>query len=216
LLVIGDATGHGIHSAMIAAAARGAVEATSAIDERVLAPEQVLRAIDAAIRQAGDQDVLMTAFAAVFDAATGAVSYANAGQNFPHVLSLGDGRVLAQPRIVAASGNPLGDRTIPVDIRRGALQLRPGEVFVCFTDGVVERANPAGQLFGDRRLRGALIGQPVGDDAALVGLRDHVVHELEDYAAGEDAQDDVTLVLCQYDPAKAARPQRQESDRGAA
>ncbi|HWU90070.1 MAG TPA: SpoIIE family protein phosphatase, partial [Kofleriaceae bacterium] len=197
LLVVGDATGHGIHSAMIAATARGAVEALSGIDERLLTPEQVLRAIDSAIRQVGDHNVLMTAFAAVFDSANGVMHYANAGQNFPYVMKLGATRVLEQASIVAASGNPLGDRHIAVEIRRGSLQLRPGDLFVCFTDGVVERTNPAGKLFGDRRLRAVLTGQALPDDAALVRLRDQVVQSVERHADGLLAEDDITLVLCQ-------------------
>jgi serine phosphatase RsbU (regulator of sigma subunit) len=216
LLVIGDATGHGMHSAMIAATARGAVEALSAVDERLLTPDQILRAIDSGIRQVGDHNVLMTAFAAVFDATTGVLHYANAGQNFPYVLRLDAERVLGQASIIAASGNPLGDRSIAVEIRRGSLQLHPGDLFVCFTDGLVERANPAGALFGDRRLRNALIGAPLADGAALVALRDRVVHAVEQYAEGEVAQDDITLVLCQFDPAQAPAPARQATGRGAA
>ena len=200
LLVLGDATGHGIHSAMIAATARGAVEALAATDERLLAPEQVLRAIDEAIRMVGDHNVLMTAFAAIFDSERGALYYANAGQNFPYVIKLGESRVLEQASIIAASGNPLGDRNIAVEIRRGQLQLRPGDLFVCFTDGVVERANPAGKLFGDRRLRSALTGAPLPDAAALVQLRDKVLELLERHADGKSAEDDITLVLCQFDP----------------
>ena len=216
LVVVGDATGHGMHSAMVAATARGAVEALSAIDERLLTPEQVLRAIDAGIRQVGDHNVLMTAFAAVFDSTTGTLHYANAGQNFPYVVSLGAARVLAQARIIAASGNPLGDRTIAVEIRRGSLQLGPGDLFVCFTDGLVERANPAGTLFGDRRLRQALIGEPLADGAALVTLRDRIVQVVERYAEGAVAEDDITLVLCQYDPGQAEALARQATGRGAA
>lgn len=200
LLVIGDATGHGIHSAMIAATARGAVEALGGVDERLLVPDQVLRAIDQAIRMVGEHDVLMTAFAAVFDSQSGALHYANAGQNFPYVMKLGDTRVLEQASIIAASGNPLGDRNIRTEIRTGSLQLRPGDLFVCFTDGVVERANKAGKLFGDRRLRGALTGQPLPDAAALVRLRDRVLAALEAHAEGGQAGDDITLVLCHYDP----------------
>jgi sigma-B regulation protein RsbU (phosphoserine phosphatase) len=206
LIVIGDATGHGIHSAMIAATARGAVEALAAIDERLLTPDQVLRAIDSGIRQVGEHSVLMTAFAAVFDSLTGILTYANAGQNFPYVIKLGATRLLESASIIAASGNPLGDRNIAVEIRRGSLQLRPGDLFVCFTDGLVERANPAGKLFGDRRLRGTLIGSPLADGAALVTLRDRIVRELEAYASGVVAEDDITLVLCHYDPqARAGR-----------
>ena len=200
LLVIGDATGHGIHSAMIAATARGAVEALAAADERLLQPDQVLRAIDSAIAMVGEHNVLMTAFAAVFDSQSGVLQYANAGQNFPYVIKLGSTRVLEDASIIAASGNPLGDRNIHVEIRRGSLQLRPGDLFVCFTDGVVERANPAGKLFGDRRLRGALTGQPLPDAGALVQLRDRVLAALDAHAQGQVAGDDITFVLCQFDP----------------
>jgi len=212
LLVVGDATGHGIHSAMIAATARGAVEALSGIDERLLTPEQVLKAIDSAIRQVGDHNVLMTAFAAVFDSTNGILHYANAGQNFPYVMKLGAIRLLEDASIIAASGNPLGDRNIQVEIRRGSLQLRPGDLFVCFTDGLVERANPMGKLFGDRRLRAALTGQPLPDGPALVQLRDNVIATLEHYADGAQADDDITFVLCHYDPPV----NRQSIGRGAA
>ena len=214
LLVVGDATGHGIHSAMIAATARGAVEALSGIDERLLTPEQVLRAIDSAIRQVGEHNVLMTAFAAVFDAQSGILHYANAGQNFPYVIKL-DGRVLGEASIIAASGNPLGDRNIAVEIRRGSLQLRPGDLFVCFTDGVVERANPSGKLFGDRRLRSTLTGQHIPDGNALVRLRDTLVYALDQYGEGAIADDDITFVLCQYDPPQQAGT-RTSHRRGAA
>jgi serine phosphatase RsbU (regulator of sigma subunit) len=212
LLVVGDATGHGIHSAMIAATARGAVEALSGIDERLLTPEQVLRAIDSAIRQVGDHNVLMTAFAAVFDSANGVLHYANAGQNFPYVIKLGATRVLEDASIIAASGNPLGDRNIAVEIRRGSLQLRPGDLFVCFTDGLVERVNRAGKLFGDRRLRGVITGQALPDGHALLRLRDQIVRSLDQYAEGVIAEDDITFVLCQFDPPAS----RREVGRGAA
>ena len=147
----------------------------------------------------------MTAFASVFDSQTGTLHYANAGQNFPYVIKRNDQRVLADASIIAASGNPLGDRNIAVEIRRGSVQLTPGDVFVCFTDGVVERANPAGKLFGDRRLRTALAGQPVPDASSLVTVRDNVLAAVERHADGAMAQDDITFVLCQYDPQPAAR-----------
>lgn len=200
LLVLGDATGHGIHSAMIAATARGSVEALAGVDERLLTPEQVLRAIDHSIRMVGEHNVMMTGFAAVFDSQTGTLQYANAGQNFPYVITRGGSGILERASIIAASGNPLGDRNIAVEIRKGSLQMRPGDLFVCFTDGVVERANKAGKLFGDRRLRSALTGQALQNATGLVHLRDSVVQALDKHAEGKVADDDITFVLCQYDP----------------
>jgi sigma-B regulation protein RsbU (phosphoserine phosphatase) len=147
---------------------------------------------------------MMTAFAAVFDSSTGALHYANAGQNFPYVMKLGQARVLESASIIAASGNPLGDRNINVEIRKGALQMRPGDLFVCFTDGVVERSNPQGKLFGDRRLRSALTGQQLGDSRALVTLCEQVLAALDRHAEGMVADDDITFVLCQFDPPRVS------------
>jgi sigma-B regulation protein RsbU (phosphoserine phosphatase) len=89
------------------------------------------------------------------------------------------------------------------------LQLRPGDLFVLFTDGVVERANRAGKLFGDRRLRSALTGQPLPDSGALIQLRDRVLAALDRHAEGQVAEDDITFVLCHYDP-----PAQRASGRG--
>lgn len=215
LIVIGDATGHGVHSAILAGTARGAVEALAEADERLLSPEQVLRSIDAAIRHVGEQALLMTAFAAIFDAGgdagAGTIRYANAGQNFPYVLQMRPGRRLEAKAVIAASGTPLGDRAQQLDIRSGAIQLAAGDLFVAFTDGVVERQAPTGKLFGDRRLSSLFTGRTLAADAgALTSLRRDVRDAIEAFAAGTVAQDDITFVLCHYDPA-ADRGARREA-----
>lgn len=206
LMVIGDATGHGVHSAILAGTARGAVEALAEVDEKLLVPEQVLKSIDAAIRNVGDHSLLMTAFAAVFDSNTGIVHYANAGQNFPYVVRMKQGRTLGDSTIIAASGNPLGDRMVPLDIRRGTIQLSAGDLFVAFTDGLVERQASNGKLFGDRRLRSIFAGKQLpADPSALTALRDEVKETVDHFASGTVSQDDITIVLCQFDPPAAAQ-----------
>ena len=187
LLVVGDATGHGIHSAMIAATARGAVEALSAIDERLLTPEQVLRAIDSAIRQVGDHNVLMTAFAAVFDSIERHPALRERRAELP---VRDEARRDARCSRTRASSPRAATRSAIATSRSRSGAARcssgPGDLFVCFTDGVVERANPAGKLFGDRRLRGALTGQPLPDGDALVQLRDRVVADARAVRRGHD------------------------------
>jgi phosphoserine phosphatase RsbU/P len=207
LLVIGDATGHGLHSALIAATARGAVEALADADERLLTPEQVLRAIHAAIASIGDNSLLMTCLAVLIEPDARALAYANAGQNFPYVMRRGDDGALDEAQIIAASGNPLGDPAMPVRLRRGTVALEPGDVLVAFTDGVVERQNPAGRLFGDRRLRAVFRGRRAEHDEDLLDLRTRLVEAVEAFAEGSTAQDDVTFVLVQVmAEARAVRP----------
>jgi serine phosphatase RsbU (regulator of sigma subunit) len=205
LVVIGDATGHGVHSALLAATARGAVEALGEADERLLGPEPVLRAIHAAIKGVGEGSMLMTCFAAVLDPAARTLHYANAGQNFPYVLRRGADGMLGDAQIIAASGNPLGDPRIPHSVRRGAVPMHPGDVLVTFSDGIVERSNAAGKLFGDRRLRAVFRGQRVDTPAEVAELRDRVVHAVEAFAEGTVAADDATFVLAQLEPGSQDR-----------
>ena len=213
LMVIGDATGHGVHSAILASTARGAVEALAEADERLLSPEQVLRSIDAAIRNVGEHRLMMTAFSAIFDSHAGTIRYANAGQNFPYLLHVEADRRFDESTVIAASGNPLGDRKVALDIRSGAIQLQPGDLFVAFTDGVVERQAPSGKQFGDRRLSSLFTGRTLAsDEHALTTLRTVVRDAIESFAAGTTAQDDLTFVLCHYDPpARTGQPAAQRS-----
>lgn len=213
LIVVGDATGHGLHSALVASTARGAVEALAEVDERLLSPQQVLKSIDSAIRNVGDHNVLMTCFAGVFEPESATLHYANAGQNFPYVVRMGPGRVLEDANTLIDAGNPLGDRHKAPEFRRqGSIELKPGDVFVCFTDGLVQRQGPTGKLFGERRLRNMLQGSVVDvDGTSLVALRDKVLSAVDEFAQGTIADDDITFVLCQFDPPQ--RSQRAPADR---
>ncbi len=215
LIVIGDATGHGLHSALVAASARGAVEALAAVDERLLTPEQVLKGIDSAIRNTGDQNILMTCFAAVLDPETGVLHHANAGQTFPYLIRMGPGRVLEEASTLTGAGVPLGDRRNIHPVRRaGLIALSPGDLFVCFTDGLIQRRSRTGKQFGERRLRSILQGSVVdADGASLVGLIDKVLSALDAFGEGTIADDDITLVLCQFDPLRVrARTEDGEYD----
>jgi sigma-B regulation protein RsbU (phosphoserine phosphatase) len=210
LVVVGDVTGHGIPSAMIAASARGAVEALATVDDALLTPEQVLRAIDTAIRGVGaQQQLLMTCFAAVIDPAHATVEFSNAGHNFPYIIQTGAGGEAREIGVLALRGSPLGN--IPGDfvLQSGRRQLAPGDVFVFFTDGVIDRVDGDGNRFGDRRLRNLLTGKRFGRRGeGLTAMRDDILAEVASFARGTPADDDITLVLCQYDPVRAARQSR--------
>jgi len=100
-------------------------------------------------------------------------------------------------------GNVLGDPTRAL-VQSGRKELMPGDIFVCFTDGVVDRVNGEGKRFGDRALQKLLRGREVVREEDLVALRDEILSQLNSFAAGQPADDDVTLVLAQYTPSVAA------------
>jgi sigma-B regulation protein RsbU (phosphoserine phosphatase) len=196
LLVVGDVTGHGMPAAMIAATARGAVEALNRRDEDQLTPLEVLEAIDRAVRDVGKQELLMTCFALIIDPGAGLVRFANAGHCFPYVLRPDDDGRLAKPGVLAVRGNPLGNETKV--LREGERELAPGDVLVLTTDGLTDRISGGGERFGERRLRELMVSYPMGSDGdKVLALRDAIVSEVDGFAAGQPADDDLTLVVCQ-------------------
>ncbi len=103
--------------------------------------------------------------------------------------------------IVETPGTWLGGRS---DISHAtvdtALELRPGDLLVVYTDGATELRNEAGEPFGLERLCAEierLHAAPV--DSIQISLR-------ETLRAWGDARDDVTLVIARYVPERATKP----------
>jgi sigma-B regulation protein RsbU (phosphoserine phosphatase) len=204
LIVIGDVTGHGMPAAMIAATARGAVEALAMMDDRDLTPTRVLDCIDGAIRDVGSAKLLMTCFALVLAPEQQIVDYANAGHTFPYIARVVDTGTLTDLSVLAVNGNPLGNPTKCV--RTGSMALLPGQLFVLCTDGLVDRIAASGDRFGDKRLRKLLQKSrfEAGGEVAASVIRDAIIREVRAFAGTHPADDDTTLVVCKYRHGTAA------------
>jgi serine phosphatase RsbU (regulator of sigma subunit) len=207
LVVVGDATGHGVWSAMIGCAAHGAVEALSQVGEDRLTPTSVLRAINAAIRVPGADRAAMTCFAALFDP-VGTLEFANASHMLPLLAATDDTGAVTKVTALttAAAVDSVDDSEVFVsDIRDGTHALAPGEIIVLFTDGLTDRRDKQSRAFGHRRLQLA-VGQAAnpGGEAGIAGVRDTVLGEVASFAAGVPSDDDVTLVVCSLDRTPAS------------
>jgi phosphoserine phosphatase RsbU/P len=188
LVVLGDVTGHGMPSAMIAATGRGAVEALAMFDHTSLTPTIVLQAIDRAIRDVGGRRLLMTCFALIISP-DGGVVFANAGHTFPYVMR---GQELST---LPVRSNPLGWDT--VHIATGEHQLHAGDIMILTSDGLTDRISESGARFGDKRLRRTLVDQAKAQ-SDVAALCDRIVEEVNQFGGHQPVDDDITLVVVQY------------------
>jgi serine phosphatase RsbU (regulator of sigma subunit) len=198
LLVIGDATGHGVHSAMIGCMAHGAVRALTQFGDDFLSARRVLDAVHTAIRVPGIAHAPMTLFAATIDPAAGTVQYVNHGHVFP-LIAIRDASGTITEVTSFTGDRDVDDEvedSIELEIRQGTAKIGPGMVLVCFTDGLIERQKTNGRPFGARRLQQALVGAvvPSGVDG-LAALRDRVIQRVDEYVEHAPLEDDITLVL---------------------
>lgn len=186
LVVIGDVMGHGIASAIMTGAAKASCELGCHVLGEGLTPGPLLRLMNVAFCRSAQQRMMMSCCAAVFDRASATVSIAGAGHPFPYLLREGG----VAP--ITVHGQPFGADPTAV-YEETHVPLHGRDLFVFFTDGLIERENGAGDQFSDRRFRAAC-QRASGYGAPAV--RDAVVQTLNDFAGPIPAGDDITLVVC--------------------
>jgi serine/threonine-protein kinase RsbW len=143
-LVVGDVVGHGLGAATEMSLLRGAVRAL-AIDA---GPAEVLRGLDRLMGMSQSGSMATLAYA-VLDPTTSTVRYACAGHPPPLLLNSDGGTRLLWDGRSMSLGTALETRRVEASVT-----LEPGDTFVLFTDGLIERR---GETFdvGIRRLEQA-------------------------------------------------------------
>ena len=182
-ILIADVSGHGAPAAIGMAVLHATVRACPATDS----PAEFLTWVNEQLAggSAHGRGDFVTAFYAVLDPASGALTYASAGHLSPRLRS-GDA-VLA---LDDARGLPLG---IVAGERYAEAQARlsRGDALVLYTDGITEAMNGRGAMFGNRRLDRLLRGAPgvAGSVAAAI------LDRLDGFTNARPAADDRTLIV---------------------
>ena len=186
-IVIADVSGHGAAAAVVMARMHAVLHAQPSVldsPSRALsfANEQLLQRC----RESDNMITFVTAFYAVYDAATRTVTYASAGHNPPRWHDV-DGRICS---ISGARQLPLGIHC-DVAFDQEQFTLRYGDELLLYTDGIIEACNPAGDMFGVDRLDHELL-RP--HDSAQ-GVVDSIVTAVDEFADGTRFPDDRTLLV---------------------
>jgi serine phosphatase RsbU (regulator of sigma subunit) len=170
--------GHGASSAVVALRAkellRAAVRSYDDPSDAVLWVSAQLTDLD---------DMFVTAFVARLDFATGLVRFVNAGH--PDALVCDSVNMVSLPPTGPIIGPFTGSWTT-----REAI-IGPGQMLVCYTDGLTEVRDEDGIEFGLDRLRKVLRAHYGDDTEAIVK---QCLTEVENYSGGR-ANDDITLTI---------------------
>ncbi|MHC5019947.1 MAG: SpoIIE family protein phosphatase [Planctomycetota bacterium] len=189
--VLADVAGKGAGAAMIMAVSRTLIRGLASTGR---APGAVLDGANALLLRDNEHHLFVTAFFGAYDPATGRLRYANAGHNPPLVVAA-DGT----PRFLGRADNPpLGVMGADVigDYTERELTLAPGEMLLCYTDGVTEARAPDRSFLGEQAFLDTVRDAAGGGAAAVV---DAVVRQVEEFQQGHRA-DDVTLLALRRVP----------------
>jgi sigma-B regulation protein RsbU (phosphoserine phosphatase) len=211
-VLIADVSGKGTSAALYMAELKGLMLSLSRIHS---SPRELLITANRIIAPHLDARSFITMTYALVDLETETMTYARAGHT-PLIYLPGRTAEAGGPRvqILAPDGLVLGlklddgemferlleERTIP---------LRPGDLYLFFTDGITEAMNAGDDCFGESRL-----GDLIQAHAHLPPdqLRERVLREIASFVGDAPQHDDMTMILLKIEDLGAAASRTIDAD----
>jgi sigma-B regulation protein RsbU (phosphoserine phosphatase) len=210
LLAVGDISGKGISAALLMATIHSAVRAYSLEGIPILreavsmgaglgsgnmlgvrrtgtevSPSNLLALLNHQLYESTPMEKYATLFLGVYDGEDRKFTYSNGG-HLPPIVLAEDGSL----RRLESGGTVVGlfDNC---SYEESSVQLRRGEIFLAYSDGVTEPENDFGE-FGEERLI-ELVQE--NRDLPLAKISEIVTAAVDDWIGANEQPDDVTLVL---------------------
>ena len=194
-IALADVAGKGIAAALVTSIVYASLRIISA-DGNVSLPELAAR-MNHYLYRSTRSSSYATFFYAQVDEQNRQLHYVNAGHNPPYLIRrvLAPGTPLQRPvhdfAELSAGGTIIG--MFPkADYEEGTVDLRPGDVFVAFTDGVPEALNPSEEEFGEDRLKD-LLSRVAHLSAEEMSLR--ISEEVKNWIRDAPQYDDLTFIV---------------------
>ncbi len=173
------------HPATVGAAAGSRVVLASGLSGAAVSPGALLAMLNHQLYESTPAEKYATLFLAIYDGASRALTYSNGGHLPPIVMSQDE-----TIRRLDTGGTVVGlfdEQVYP----EGSVQLRPGDIFVAYSDGVTEPENDFGE-FGEPRLIDLIREHR---SLPLARISEIVTAAVDDWIGANEQPDDVTLVL---------------------
>jgi sigma-B regulation protein RsbU (phosphoserine phosphatase) len=186
---IGDVAGKGISAALLMATIqstmRTQLNATNGSGPKHLSAQGLVGQLNRQLYANTSPEKYATFFFAIYDEATCALTYTNAGHLPPLLVRSGE-FINLDPTGTVVGAFPFAK------YEERTLALEEGDILVAYTDGVVEPENPYGEMFGENRLKDMVLRY------ARAGASEIIAHTMEaviQWTGSEELQDDMTMIV---------------------
>jgi phosphoserine phosphatase RsbU/P len=180
-IVVGDVSGKGAPAAIYAALVSGILRSHAPIEP---GPAEMLSAVNFSLGERRIEGQFVCLIYAVWDDANRTLQVANSG--LPRPVYCHDGKI----EVIEATGLPLG-LFDDAEYDEFTFRAKPGDMFVFFSDGILDARNKAGEMFTRGQIEDIVAKcADVSADCVVNSLFKAVT----DHAAGEETFDDQTVV----------------------
>jgi sigma-B regulation protein RsbU (phosphoserine phosphatase) len=197
-LALGDVAGKGISAALLMATIQAAMRMelrasseapASSLDNTMnglrFSTARMVSELNQQLYATTSPEKYATFFFAIYDEATGLLTYTNAGHLQPVLFRDG---VATQLEV---NGTVVG--AFPFSkYEESKLELRSGDLLVCYTDGITEPENEYGEMFGEERLIELVAKNSDRDEAQII---QSVMERVREWTGVPELSDDMTVLL---------------------
>ena len=188
-LAIADVSGKGVPAALFMMSSRTLLKGAAIGTED--GPGAVLTEVNKLLSEDDTNGMFVTMLYAIYDPATGVVTYASGGHDAP-LVARADGTSELKP---LTGGIALGVLE-GFEFRDESFELAPGETACFYTDGVTEATNEQGALMGIEGVQELFAAAPPGD-AEQAGMA--IIERVLAFTGSAPQHDDITCLTLHRD-----------------
>jgi serine phosphatase RsbU (regulator of sigma subunit) len=181
---IGDVMGKGVPAALLAANLKASIRAQ--VEDGDLCPDALVARVNRMFWEVVPNGLFSTLFYAVIDLERSRIDYVNAGHHHPFLVRP-DGAVSD----LTQGGTVLG-LVEDSEYETGSVGIEKGDLLVFYSDGVIDRSDERGEMYGIERLKEAAVRSR--RDSARITLYS-LLGEVQGWSGGVPPEDDATLVV---------------------
>ena len=186
---IGDVAGKGISAALLMAtiqsAMRSQLSRSNGDGLHRLSTARMVSNLNQQLYATTSLEKYATFYFALYDEATHALTYTNAGHLAPMLLRG------SEIQTMDSTGTVVGAFPFAT-YEEKSVRLEHGDILLAYTDGIVEPENVYGEVFGEDRLKDLLLKYARADSSELIArTMEAVVH----WTGSSELQDDMTMVV---------------------
>ncbi|HTB19890.1 MAG TPA: SpoIIE family protein phosphatase [Bryobacteraceae bacterium] len=192
-IAIGDVAGKGISAALLMATIQAAMrmelrasaDLSPSLNGMRFSTARMVSELNQQLHATTSPEKYATFFFAIYDQTTGLMTYTNAGHLQPVLFRDGAAKLLD------VNGTVVG--AFPFSkYEESKIELRSGDLLVCYTDGITEPENEYGEMFGEERLIELVAKNADRDEGQII---ETVMESVRQWTGVPELSDDMTVLL---------------------
>lgn len=178
-----DVSGKGVSAALLMSNFQANLRALVSYTDHSL--ERMVKELNQKVLHSAEGEKFITFFLGRVHLGKKRLEYINAGHNPPILMDRDGGSEFLEKGCPGLGMLPELPR-----VEKGDLQMDPGQILLCYTDGVVELGSPKDRPFGEERLEELLKEHR---NEGLEALTQRVMESLDRFRKGRAFHDDIAL-----------------------